>query len=108
MGNTNLDGTLTLSGAPVIPGGGDLPLATRYFYVDSVSGSNSFDGSWDSPYATFDFAVGKCTANKGDTIVLKQGHAETIIAAGGVTVDVAGINVVGLGVGDRKSTRLNS
>lgn len=96
---TNFPDGLSIGGAPVIPGGGDLPLAGRYFYVDSVAGSDGFEGSWDFPFATLDFAIGRCTANKGDTIVLKQGHAETVIVASGITVDVAGINIVGLGEG---------
>jgi hypothetical protein len=35
---TNFPDGLGIGGAPVIPGGGDLPLAGRYFYVDSVAG----------------------------------------------------------------------
>lgn len=99
MGNTNLAGTFSLDGSPVIPGGGELPLGASYFYVSSTTGSDGFPGTWDEPFATLDYAIGRCTANKGDTIVIKQGHAETLIAAGGVTADVAGVNIVGLGVG---------
>lgn len=71
------------------------------WYVDSNTGSDTTgDGrSTDSALATIDAAVGKCTANKGDVIVVMPGHAETVSAAGGITLDVAGVTVLGLGSG---------
>jgi len=70
----------------------------KTIYVDSqVAGS---DGS--SPayaLATLDEAFAKCTANQGDVIVVMPNHAETVTGAGGITHDVAGVSVIGLGVG---------
>lgn len=66
------------------------------FYVDSAVGGS--DGT--SPLtalATLDAAFAKCTANQGDTIIVMPNHAETITGAGGITHDVAGVSVVGLG-----------
>jgi len=47
---------------------------------------------------TVDAAIDKCTANSGDTIFVLPGHSETITGTG-ITVDVAGLSIVGLGTG---------
>ena len=62
-------------------------------------GSDGNDGSFNAPFSTLDYAIGKCTANRGDIIIMKPGHAEDIATASGITVDVAGIAIVGLGMG---------
>lgn len=62
-------------------------------------GSNGNKGTFDSPFATVDYAVSQCTANRGDIVFVKPGHAETISAADGFDIDVAGVAVVGLGSG---------
>lgn len=49
------------------------------------------------PFATIDYAIGQCTASRGDIIIVLPGHAETVTAA--ITCDVIGIRIVGLGVG---------
>ena len=70
------------------------------YYVNSAASnaSNNNDGrSVDYPLATLDGAIGKCTANQGDRIVLLANHAETIAGASGITADIAGISVIGLG-----------
>jgi hypothetical protein len=51
------------------------------------------------PHASIDFAVGRCTANNGDVIYVLPGHVETVTAAGGLALDVAGITIIGLGAG---------
>lgn len=56
----------------------------------------------DAPLATVDYAVGLCTASKGDTIYVMPGHAETISTATGFVLDVAGVRVIGLGQGTIK------
>jgi hypothetical protein len=58
----------------------------------------------DRPFATLDYAVGQCTANNGDIIYCMPGHAETVIAAGGLDLDVAGITIRGLGSGSDQPT----
>lgn len=79
------------------------------FYVDSTntravdSASNSGDDP-SSPFATIDYAIGKCTASKGDVIIVAPGHAETITAAAAIALDVAGISIIGLGNGTNKPT----
>lgn len=78
--------------------------AGNVFWVDSVAGSDGNKGTFDRPFATLDYAVGKCTANNGDMIMLKPGHAETLSAADAVDIDVAGVSVIGLGTGSLRPT----
>ena len=85
-----------------------LPVLNTYggnlFVVDSGAGSNSNDGTHNRPFSSLDYAVGKCTANNADIIVVKAGHTETVTAAGGLDLDVAGITIIGLGNGDDRPT----
>lgn len=55
-------------------------------------------------HSTLDAAVGFCTANAGDVIFVMPGHTETVTAAAGIDLDVAGITVVGLGNGSDRPT----
>jgi hypothetical protein len=97
MAFTNFPNGVTSFGVPVLP-----PLAPittgAVFFVDSATGSNGNNGkSTGKPFATLDYAIGKCTADKGDTIYVMPNHAETITGVGGITADVAGINIIGIG-----------
>ena len=77
------------------------------FYVDSVHGNDGadFDGkSWATAKATLDAAVGLCTADAGDVIKIARKHAEDLAAADAVDIDVAGVTVIGMGVGDDRPT----
>lgn len=76
------------------------------FFVHSGTGTNAVGGGRnpDAPLATLDYAIGLCTANKGDMIYLMPGHAETIAATDGFDADVAGIRIVGLGWGALRPT----
>jgi hypothetical protein len=62
-------------------------------------GSDGNPGTFNAPFATLDYAVGKCTANRGDIIMVKPGHTEVVSAAAGIVFDVAGIAIVGMGSG---------
>jgi hypothetical protein len=53
-------------------------------------------------FATVDAAIGQCTANAGDVILVAPGHVETISAATSVVVDVAGISIIGMGNGSNR------
>lgn len=63
------------------------------------SGSNGNDGSYESPFSTIDYAVGKCKAGRGDIIMVMPGHVETITAADSVLCDVSNVAIIGLGNG---------
>lgn len=84
----------------------NLPVLNSYpskvFWVDSVAGSNGNPGTFQRPFATIDYAIGRCTASVGDLILVKAGHVETLVAAGAITMDVAGVTVQGLGVGNNR------
>jgi pectate lyase len=78
------------------------------YFVDSgnsaASDSAGYGQNPDAPFATLDYAVGKCTASNGDVIYVMPGHAENLTAATSVDADVAGISIVGLGWGSLKPT----
>lgn len=92
---------LLFDGRPV---GGSMPSGLgrgKTWYVDSAVGGA--DGSSpDTALATLDSAFAKCVANQGDAIIVMPNHAETITGAGGITHDVAGVSVIGLGVGNQR------
>ena len=87
-----------------------VPLLSSYpgkvFWVDSVNGANGNRGTFDRPLATIDkaFDTGFCLANRGDVVVCKAGHVETVTAAAGLDLDVAGVAIVGLGAGSNRPT----
>jgi len=94
-------------GAYLIQALGEAP--NNVFYVDSnhPAATNATGGgrSPDTPLATLDYAIGLCTAGQGDTIVLMPGHAESKTTTGDIaTADVAGIRIIGLGVGLNRPT----
>lgn len=75
------------------------------YYVDSSAGTSTGPGfSPETAFATIDQAIGACTASKGDHIIVMPGHAETIVAAAAIAVDVAGIKILGLGQGRNRPT----
>lgn len=71
------------------------------FFVCSVTGTDAagYGGNPDTPLATLGYAIGLCTASKGDRIYLMPGHAENLTAATSVNCNVAGIEIIGLGNG---------
>lgn len=89
-------------GVPVL-GGGSIVTTGTIFFVDSATGNNVNDGlDPDHPVATIDYAMGLCTANKGDYIVCMPNHTENMTAAGSITCDVEGVTVLGLGKGNNR------
>lgn len=99
--------TVTIGGVPILqahPG--------EVFWLNNSTvlakkgrgGSDGNKGTYLSPFATLDFAVGKCTASRGDIIMVMPGHAETLSAADAVDLDVVGISVIGLGNGTNRAT----
>lgn len=73
------------------------------FYVHSGTGAITGGYSPDAPAATIAQALALCTANKNDIIYVMPGHAESIGAAG-LTWNVAGVEIIGLGVGSNRPT----
>jgi len=99
---TNFPNGISSFGMPVM-GSGAVFTTGDFYFVDSVNGSDDNDGkAKDRALATIDKAVGKCTANQGDYIIVMPNHAETITAAAGIDLDVAGITIVGIGFGENR------
>jgi hypothetical protein len=77
-----------------------MPLVTVYggnvYWVDSNGGGAS-KGTFKSPVATLDAAMALCTADNGDTIMIKAGHTETVTGAGAITLAKGGMSIHGLG-----------
>ncbi len=67
-------------------------------------GSNSNRGTFDSPLATIAGALSLCRAGRGDIIICKPGHTESITAVTLLNLNVAGVSVIGLGVGASRPT----
>jgi len=78
----------------------DTPVGTgNVFYVDSNVSVEGTGVSILTAKDTLDEAVALCTDNRGDYIIVLQGHEETISGADGVDVDVAGVTIIGVGSG---------
>ena len=92
-------------GVPII-GPGPILTSGKVFWVNYSTGTDSTSrgDSPTNPLKTLDYAIGRCRANKGDVVFLMPGHAEDVVAAGTVTMDVAGVTVVGLGNGSLRPT----
>ncbi len=69
-----------------------------------IGGSDSNNGTFDKPFGTITGGLAACVANRGDVIMVKPGHAETIAAAAGLVLNKAGVAIVGLGVGSKRPT----
>jgi len=80
-----------------------LPILNTYpgevFWV-GTNGSDGNKGTFDRPFGTIDYAIGRCTANRGDVILVKANYSEAITTAADITADIAGITIAGMGTGD--------
>lgn len=72
----------------------------RFWVDDSGTDSAGYGKSPDRPFKTIDFAIGQCTAGRGDIIYVLPGHAETVTAA--ITCDVSHVSIIGLGQGGQR------
>ncbi len=73
-----------------------------------IGGSDGNPGTFDKPFSTIKKAIDTCVANRGDIVMVKPGHAETISAAStatsGIYLNKAGVAVIGLGSGSLRPT----
>lgn len=99
---TDFPNGVTSFGIPMV--GGALPISPEYFFVHGTRGSDGFEGTLERPFASIDFAIGQCTASYGSVVVALPGHTETVTAAGGVALDVAGVQIIGMGTGSLRPT----
>lgn len=68
-------------------------------YVHSGGTSTGPGFSPETAYSTIDAAISACTADNGDVVLVMEDHTESVTGAAGIAADVAGVRVVGLGVG---------
>lgn len=99
--------TLTHSGGARLNGWLPVfPTLGSVWFVSSTNANGRDDpgnGSRpETPFATLDYAVGRATA--GDVIIVAPGHTETVSASGGLSLDVAGLTIIGLGSGSLRPT----
>src|SRR4051812_41763398 len=95
---TGFAGGVSLRNLPVLD-----TFAGNVFWVSSVSGSDGNKGTRQRPFATIDYAIGRCTASNGDIIIAMPGHTEAVTSTS-LACDVAGVTFVGLGAGSNKPT----
>ena len=68
------------------------------------SGSDGNDGTFNSPFATLNYAITQCTSSRGDVIMIKPGHTENISSATALAFNKAGVAIIGLGQGTLRPT----
>ncbi len=78
-----------VNNSSVIPAGG-------------IAGSDTNQGTYLAPFYTLAAAVAVCVADRGDIIYVMPGHAETVSSATALTINKAGISVIGLGQGTKR------
>lgn len=89
-----------LGGVPV-SGGADVFTTGTVYFVDSVTGSDSYTGKGvKNSLATISAAVAKCSANVRDVILVAAGHTETVTSE--ITITTAGISIIGIGNGKNR------
>lgn len=76
------------------------------YFVNSATGSDAsgYGRRPDAAFATLAYAFSSDTVTSGDVVYVMPGHAETVNAAGDITMDIAGVRVVGLGRGSSRPT----
>jgi hypothetical protein len=72
--------------------------------VGANGGSDGNRGTYLSPFATLQYGLNSCTAGRGDIIFVGAGHAETISSATVLSLNMAGVAIVGLGGGSLRPT----
>lgn len=93
-------GDVQINGA--LSGAGISPFVGRKFYVHATRGSDgggAAHGTIDSPFASLEYAISNdiVRADRGDVIIAMPGHAETLSSE--LTMDIAGVAMIGLGFG---------
>lgn len=72
--------------------------------VGELAASNNNKGEFLTPFSTLDYAIGQCAANREDIVYVRPTYAQTIADATSILMDVAGIQIIGLGEGDNRPT----
>jgi len=101
MPNTNFPNGVSSFGIPLIGSGPILTTGSIFFVNNSIplASNGNLGDNPDRPLATIQAAAARCTANRGDFIIVGPGHVETVSAAAGLRFAVAGVSVIGIGRG---------
>lgn len=65
--------------------------------ASQVGGSDGNQGTFNKPFATLNYAMTQCVAARGDVIIVKAGHAETISTATAMNWNKSGVTILGMG-----------
>lgn len=97
----------SLPGGPVTIAGIDDVPGDAWFVDSGASGAGATTGHGRTPhrpFSTLAYAFSSDLVGSGDVVYVMPGHAETVDAAGDITMDIAGVTVVGLGEGSSRPT----
>lgn len=67
------------------------------------SNLNGKGGTFLAPFATIDYAIGQCVANRGDIIYVRPGYTQSMTSGTDIVCDVAGVSIIGLGRGNKRA-----
>lgn len=76
---------------------------TNFAEISSMYGAGYPDGT-RIVWPTITLALGACVADRGDSVLVASNHDENIATAGGITVSVNGVSIIGLGNGADRPT----
>lgn len=74
----------------------------KVVFVNSATGNSNGEGTSQRPFSTIEAAFNMSGLSAGDVIQVMEGHTETISGASGITADVAGVRVLGMGQGNKR------
>lgn len=92
-------GGVTINGVPMA-----MSHQGNTIWVDSNADSTLARGTEKHPCASVDDALDYCLADRGDVILMKPGHVETLAVADDLVLDIDGVAIVGLGTGSKQAT----
>jgi len=73
-------------------------------YTNFVKEHPAYEDGVAAVYTTVELALAACVANRGDLVIVDQEYTQTISAAAGIDLDIAGVKVVGMGQGNERPT----
>lgn len=107
MAKTELFSRIQKHGLFVATGHEHFTTGNIYWVDDGGTDSSDYGLEPDYPVATLEYAITNLvTANQGDIIYIKPGHAETLTGDSAIDIDIAGIKIIGLGKGSNRPTFL--
>lgn len=69
-----------------------------------ATASAGANGNFSNPVATITQAIALCVANRGDIIMVRPGHTQTMATAAAIAMSKAGVALIGMGTGANRPT----